>query len=95
MPDPDGTAEDHEQPQGIDPLAGVVMYGLISAHPEPMTTDEVCTDVERTPDKPDERAEVEAALRVLVKDGLATCEGGAGIRWKATQAAVRADELAF
>jgi hypothetical protein len=79
-----------EQPgRSADPLAGSIMYDLIDAHPNSMTTAEVGAKVERTPE---DRPEVEAALAVLVRDGLATQDGE---NWTATIACVRANELAF
>lgn len=87
MPDTDDSPE-----QNLDPLAGVVMYGLIKTSPKAMMLDEVCVDVERNPKVVHERAEVEAALRVLMADELVQQEGD---KWVATRAAIRADELAF
>lgn len=89
MPVTDGSPQDT---QSIDPLAGVVMYVLVDASPKTLTVEQVCRKAERKPKNPEERAEVEAALRVLVADKLARREGD---KWIATRAAVRADELAF
>jgi hypothetical protein len=86
MPDNDGISE------RIDQLAGVVMYVLVDASPKALTVEQVCRRAERKPKNADERAEVEAALRVLMADKLARREGD---KWIATRAAVRADELAF
>jgi hypothetical protein len=76
----------------FDPLAGSVMYDLIDAHPDAMTTDAICAKVQRETSNTSERAEVLGALGVLVRDGLATQEGD---RFTATTACVRADALSF
>ncbi len=68
MPDQDATRR-----QDVDPLAGAVMYTLIEAQ-KALTIEQVCRKAER---KPEERAEVEAALRVLVADKLARKQDGA------------------
>lgn len=86
MPDSDAT----RRPE-VDPLAGVVMYVLIEAL-RPLTIEQVCRKSERRPQSPEERAEVEAALRVLVADKLARKQED---KWVATRAAVRADWLSF
>lgn len=86
MPDNDGISE------RIDQLAGVVMYVLVDASPKALTVEQVCRRAERKPKNADERAEVEAALRVLMADKLARKQND---KWVATRAAVRADELAF
>jgi hypothetical protein len=85
MPDQDAT-------QHIDLLAGVVMYELIEVSPRALTVEQVCRKAERKPKNPEERAEVEAALRVLVADKLARKQDD---KWVATRAAVRAEELSF
>ncbi len=84
MPDLDAT------PQHIDLLAAVVRHTLVVESAR--TFEQICRAVERDPSKPDERAEVDAALAVLVDDGLALREGE---QWTPTGAAVRAAELSF
>jgi hypothetical protein len=86
MPDQDATRQ-----QDVDPLAGAVMYVLIEAQ-KALTIEQVCRKAERKPKNPEERAEVEAALRVLVADKLARKQDD---KWTATRAAVRADWLSF
>jgi hypothetical protein len=86
MPDNDATWR-----QDVDPLAGAVMYTLIEAQ-KALAIEQVCRKTERKPKNPEERAEVEAALRVLVADKLARKQDD---KWVATRAAVRAEELSF
>ncbi|MGA9285046.1 MAG: hypothetical protein WBV85_06345 [Solirubrobacteraceae bacterium] len=67
MPDDDGISE------GIDLLAAVVLHVLVAESAR--TFEPICRSVQRYPNKPDERSEVEQALAVLVADGLALHEG--------------------
>jgi hypothetical protein len=84
MPDNDGISE------RIDLLAAVVLHVLVAESAR--TFEPICRSVQRDPNKPDERSEVEQALAVLVADGLALHEGE---QWTPTRAAVRAAELSF
>jgi hypothetical protein len=84
MPDNDGIS------QHIDLLAAVVLHVLVAESAR--TFEPICRSVQRDPNEPDERAEVDAALAVLVDDGLALREGE---QWMPTRAAVRAEELSF
>ena len=84
MPHNDGISEH------IDLLAAVVLHTLVAESAR--TFEAICRAVERDPSKPDERSEVDAALAVLVDDGLALREGE---QWTPTRAAVRAAELSF
>ncbi len=85
MPDADGT------PQHIDLLAAVVLHVLVT-EPDARTFEPICRALDRDPNKPNERAEVDEALAVLVADDLASHEGE---QWTPTRAAVRAAELSF
>ncbi len=84
MPDNDGIS------QHIDLLAAVVLHVLV--HDNARTFEPICRALDRDPNKPNERSEVEQALAVLVTDGLALHEGE---QWTPTRAAVRAAELSF
>jgi hypothetical protein len=84
MPDPDAT------PQHIDLLAAVVLHTLVARRARAF--EPICRAVERDPNKPAERSEVEQALAVLVADKLAVHEGE---QWTPTRAAVRAAELSL
>lgn len=73
-------------------LAAVVVHLLVSASPRVLSVEEVARDCERDLSQPDEREEVELALRWLRVDELA-CRRDGG--WAATRPAVRAHELSF
>lgn len=84
----DGTS----QRDRLDALSGVVVHVLVSEHPQVMTLAEIAEPCERDLDKPDERHEIELALRWITGDGLAVSQDGG---WIATRPAVRAAELSF
>jgi hypothetical protein len=80
-----------EAKEVLDFLAAVVAHVLVSAYPRTLTLAEVARECERNLDKPDERHEIELALKWITGDELATHREG----WIATRAAVRAAELSF
>jgi hypothetical protein len=75
-----------------DPLAAVVLHTLVSEGREGMTAAQVAKACERDPADPADLDEIEAALEVLLDDGLAE---GEGELYRPTRAAVRAAELSF
>lgn len=77
--------------QTLDALAGVVVHVLVNAHPKVLTLAEVASECERNLDNPDERHEIELALRWITGDELAAPRQG----WVATRPAVRSAELSF
>lgn len=64
------TQEDNTS-QHPDLLAAVVLHTLVSEAHGGMTTAALATACERNPDAPGDMAEVEAALAILLDDGLA------------------------
>jgi DNA-binding GntR family transcriptional regulator len=80
-----------EAKQTLDMLAAVVVYSLVQAYPKVLTLPEVAKECERDLNRPDERHEIELALRWLTGDELASHREG----WIATRPAVRAAELSF
>lgn len=80
------------QREKLDALSGVVVHVLVSAHPRTLTLAEVAEQCERDLARPDERQEVELALRWIEGDELTVRQGGG---WIATRPAVRAAELSF
>jgi hypothetical protein len=85
-----------QQQAGTDPapelLAAVVLHTLVTNRRQAMTVNQVARACERNPRDPADTDEVEAALQVLLDDGLAECENE---RYRPTRAAVRATELSF
>jgi hypothetical protein len=79
-------------PQHPDLLAAVVLHALVSEGRDGMTTADVALACERDPDDRADLEEVEAALAVLLDDGLAQREDDL---FRPTRAAVRAGELSF
>jgi hypothetical protein len=75
----------------LDALAAVVVYTLVRAYPKVLTLAEIARECERNLDKPDERHEIELALRWITDDELAAQREG----WIATRPAIRASELSF
>lgn len=73
-------------------LAAVVVHVLVAASPRGLSVEEVARECERDLAKPDQREEVELALRWILIDKLA-CRRDEG--WVATRPAVRAHELSF
>jgi hypothetical protein len=70
----------------------VVLHVLVSEAHEGMTIAQVAKACERDPADPADVDEVEAALEVLLDDGLAESEDE---RYRPTRAAIRASELSF
>ncbi len=78
--------------QHPDLLAAVVLHTLVSEGRAGMTVEQVALACERHPRDPHEALEVEAALEILLDDGLAMGENGLH---SPTRAAIRAAELSF
>jgi hypothetical protein len=79
--------------QHPDLLAAVVLHTLVTeGRRESIAVSQIAVTCERDPDNPAELHEVEAALEILLDDGLARREGE---RFRPTRAAVRAGELSF
>ncbi len=76
----------------LDALSAVVLHVLVVAHPQTQTLAAVAKECERDLSNPEEREEVELALRWITGDGLATRQEDG---WIATRPAVRAAELSF
>lgn len=76
----------------VELLAAVVLHVLVSATPNALTLAQIAIECERDPNEPAEREEVEAALNVLVADGLADQKNK---RLSATRPAMRAADLSF
>jgi hypothetical protein len=85
-------SEGTSQRDKLDALSGVVVHVLVSEYPQILTLAEVAKECERDPDRPDERHEIELALRWIAVDGLAEPRDAG---WIATRPAVRAAELSF
>lgn len=75
-----------------DLLAAVVLHTLVSKAGERMTASHVAVACEREPSDPADMDEIEAALEILIEDGLAGC--GEELFWP-TRPAIRASELSF
>jgi hypothetical protein len=75
-----------------DPLAAVVLHTLVAEGREGMTVAQIAEACERDPADPADVDEVEAAVEVLLADGLAR---GKHDLYRPTRAAIRADELSF
>ena len=78
--------------QHPDLLAAVVLHTLVTKARDGMTVSQVAVACERDPDDPADTDEIEAALEILLDDGLAQCEDDL---FQPTRAAVRAQELSF
>lgn len=76
----------------LDLLSGVVVHVLVSAHPKVVALAEVARECERDLEWPDEREEIELALRWISGDELAHRQDHG---WIASRPAVRAAELSF
>jgi hypothetical protein len=85
-------SQDSAPSQHPDLLAAVVLHTLVSEGRDGMTVSRVAVACERKPDDPAERDEIEAALKILLDDDLATCEDEL---FRPTRAAVRASDLDF
>lgn len=79
-------------PDDPDPLAAVVLHVLVSEARNGFTAAQVAKACERDPNDPADLDEIEAALEILLNDGLAQ---GQGDLYRPTRAAVRANELSF
>jgi hypothetical protein len=87
-------ANSQESPEADDrdPLAAAVLHTLVSEGREGMDLSRVAIQCQRDPADPVELGEIQAALEVLLNDGLARREGEL---LRPTHAAVRAAELSF
>lgn len=86
------TQQQAESPPGPDLLAAVVLHTLVTEGREGMTVARVATACERDPSDAADIDEIEAALEILLDDGLAKCEDELILP---TRAAIRASELSF
>ena len=64
-------SQDEAISQHPDLLAGVVLHTLVSEGREGMTVADIARACERSPDDPSEAGEVQAAVELLIEDGLA------------------------
>jgi hypothetical protein len=78
--------------QDPDPLAAVVLHILVSEGRSGFTAAQVAKACERDPSDPSDLDEVEAALEILLNDGLAQSQDDI---YLPTRAAIRAAELSF
>jgi hypothetical protein len=85
-------AGDSTGPPDPDLLAAVVLHTLVSDAREGMTVSRLAKACERDPSDTADRDEIEAALEILLDDGLARCEEEI---FMPTRAAIRASELSF
>jgi hypothetical protein len=96
--------------QHPDLLAAVVLHTLVTEGRNGITPARMAVACERDPDTPADMAEIEAALKLLLEDGLAKREGqddgcgegklhgggqSEGDLFRPTRAAIRAAELSF
>jgi hypothetical protein len=75
-----------------DALAAVALHTLVTEARNGASIAQMALACERDPRSPHELHETEAALQVLLDDGLATRDGEI---FKPTRAAIRAAELSF
>lgn len=81
-----------------DLLAAVVLHTLLSGASEGMSIAAVAVACERDPDERRDIGEIEAALAILLEDGLAEREippTPSRRLYRPTRAAIRANELSF
>jgi predicted transcriptional regulator len=80
-----------------DLLAAVVLHTLLNQAHEGMSVEAVAVACERDPDEQRDIEEIEASLAILLEDGLAEREGRTSRQglYRATRAAIRANELSF
>jgi hypothetical protein len=64
-------SQDEDSSQHPDLLAAVVLHTLVSEAHEGMSATAVALACERDPNEPDDLEEIEAALQLLLEDGLA------------------------
>jgi hypothetical protein len=95
MSDPDRTPQPPPPYDmgALNALAGVLSGGLVEYHPKAMNLEEACVFSEREPDVPAECGEVAVACWLLVGYGLA--EPASDDEWRATLAAVKAEQIDF
>lgn len=75
-----------------DLLAAVVLHTLVTEGRKGMTLPRVAVACERDPNDPADIDEIEAAIEILLDDGLAQ---GDGELFRPTRPAIRARELSF
>jgi hypothetical protein len=80
-----------EARNNLNALATIVARVLVGAYPKVLTLAEVAKECRYDLDRPDERHEIELALRWITGDELAAHQEG----WIATRPAVRAAELSI
>jgi hypothetical protein len=85
-------SQDAAASQHPDLLAAVVLHTLVSKGRGGMTVPQVALACERDPLDPGDTREIEAALGILLDDGLASREAAL---YRPTRPAVRAAELSF
>jgi hypothetical protein len=89
-------SQDDASSQHPDLLAAVVLHTLVREGRDGITVASIAKACDRDPSDPSDSSEVEAALGVLLDDGLAEREHRAERDlWLPTRAAMRADELSF
>ncbi|MFZ1155761.1 MAG: hypothetical protein WAN93_12750 [Solirubrobacteraceae bacterium] len=81
-----------EGPSDPDLLASVVLHTLVTQGRDGITVSQVAVACEREPSDPADSEEIEAALEILLGDGLALQKEDLFLP---TRAAVRASELSF
>ncbi len=86
------TPRQRQPPSDSDPLAAVLLHVLVSEARDGLTAFRLAEACERDPRDAADLDEVEAALGVLLNDGLAQSQGDL---YKPTRAAIRASELSF
>lgn len=79
-------------PSDPDPLAAVILHVLVSEAREGFSVAQITKACERNPSDGADLDEVEAALEVLLNDGLAQ---GQDELYLPTRAAIRANKLSF
>jgi hypothetical protein len=86
----------HDTLKAPDPdlLAAVVLHTLVADGRRGIAVEQVASACERDPDDPADRREIEAALDILLDDGLAQRDGADDL-FAPTRAAIRASELSF
>jgi len=85
-------SQDTAPSQHPDLLAAVVLHALVTEGRDGMSVARVARACERDPTDPADIDEIEAAIEILLDDGLAQCDDEL---FRPTRAAIRAGELSF